>query len=974
MAGAVNCKISPVKAGDGVPASFGRAESVATNPYRVYLGALVSPPLKAQTISGTINFVIGALETNADANFYWRIHVWVFNPHGSSVDGTNFRGTLLNQYEENTTNEWPTTAAGTSLQSDQTMSSLAIENDDMVIIEIGYISRNSHTTSRTGSYYLGSTTTAPPGATPLADLTVGSTSVTTQAGYVNFGSGLDIKDDVPTNIDCASADTAVFAALPVYNTLETELIPTDNVQPTGTGSIANQGLYNPAWYQFTAPTTGTVRFETFPILSETDPPRYTTVTTLYTGSCGALTQVKLANGFNGSGAVFLFNVTAGTVYYYRAASRFNNVLGISLVVAARYVVTPTNNDFANRTVIASLPYHETNDASLATIEGSEQVPTIYSADTIHHSVWYEYTPLTDQIVRFSTEPTPTSAQVIVWTGAALGSLTQIGGAGWENQVDDFFDWSDPVLALTAGVSYKIQVSCHDQLESFSDNRGGSFLTFTVTNITAIASLNYTCAAALPLSSPLLVDFTHGIDGTGSQFDHLMSGQDPLDDNGKPQWFTWTSDVSGLVVWRPQATLDNSVSMAVYSGACGALTQLAERDGAFTVGNTLTWTAVLGTTYHLQIISSGRVEFTAIMVLTGASAPPPADTRTSFIECALGAHMRFQPGQPNGALNGYHLRIQGPNGPLLEVKLSQYSVTFGFETLLEDKWQFLIFLYGMPMTDHGAGFGTLCTAHLLNPWEDPNIGTVDAPGNGPSVNPYRKFVLAIRTATYHHGTGVYDSDGFAFFAVDGAILWSVSDAQIKTNRGSNPTNSTITVYMPIFGDCDNVWVANKASLPDSYSGAEEVPVHPNLLFVDTFDTGINSGPPGTGTGQGGFPTSPKFWGWYNRMNFTADTAPPIYAPTYGVNGSGAMTIRYDIESVFRQMSTAVIRTPGEVTMVNSSPTCCDNTAEPPTSTPGSPPTAAGPVPETLDPTWTSSCVGGGDVPVALNISPSELWDY
>lgn len=55
-------------------------------------------------------------------------------------------------------------------------------------------------------------------------------------------------------------------------------------------------------------------------------------------------------------------------------------------------------------------------------------------------------------------------------------------------------------------------------------------------------------------------------------------------------------------------------------------------------------------------------------------------------------------------------------------------------------------------------------------------------------------------------------------------------------------------------------------------------------------------------------------------------------------------------------------------------CCHNSPSSAAPSSTAPQTAAGPVPVTEDPTWTTSCVGGGDVPVALNVTASEIWDY
>src|SRR5262249_34699537 len=70
---------------------------------------------------------------------------------------------------------------------------------------------------------------------------------------------------------------------------------------------------NTVWYRFTAPTAGTVRFDTFGS-------SYDTVLTAYSGTCGALTEVACEDDA-GSGlqSEVAFTTTAGTTYLIEVA-------------------------------------------------------------------------------------------------------------------------------------------------------------------------------------------------------------------------------------------------------------------------------------------------------------------------------------------------------------------------------------------------------------------------------------------------------------------------------------------------------------------------------------------------------------------------------------------------------------------------------------------------------------------------------
>lgn len=191
--GTVSRAMDPHKFG-GVVASATRAETDASNPYRVGVLRLVSRRLAPQTISGTVDGVFGVAETNAGANFFTRLHLYVINSTSGAVHGT-----LLNQYEETSAggaSEWTTTNTGRGLQSAQTLSDVTIPNDGddyRIVAEIGVRAENADTTSFTASVRYGA---RPSTVGPAhGDLTVGSTS-TTLAGFLEFSGTVALASDV----------------------------------------------------------------------------------------------------------------------------------------------------------------------------------------------------------------------------------------------------------------------------------------------------------------------------------------------------------------------------------------------------------------------------------------------------------------------------------------------------------------------------------------------------------------------------------------------------------------------------------------------------------------------------------------------------------------------------------------------------------------------------------------------------------
>ena len=137
--------------GLGGPLSIGSAETVSSADYDVLLLRCVSAPLAADhNFSGTLNLMMGVQESNAAADMAYYLHVFV-----TQGDTDNLRGTLLANYADPDTNEWGTTALGKALSAAATLTAVAALTGDRIVVEIGYRSRNTVTTSRTGTIWYG---------------------------------------------------------------------------------------------------------------------------------------------------------------------------------------------------------------------------------------------------------------------------------------------------------------------------------------------------------------------------------------------------------------------------------------------------------------------------------------------------------------------------------------------------------------------------------------------------------------------------------------------------------------------------------------------------------------------------------------------------------------------------------------------------------------------------------------------------
>ena len=150
------------------------------------------------------------------------------------------------------------------------------------------------------------------------------TSVLATAGFTTMAMGQVANDE------CSTA-TVVTAGVPVAftNVGATSSADPAPVDTFCTGTFLNWGTTNPdVWFRFTAAESGNADFSTCDIAG------FDTSMVLYTGTCGALTQV----GCNGDAIadascqqyfskITGFSVTAGTTYYIRIGGYTDPALG-----------------------------------------------------------------------------------------------------------------------------------------------------------------------------------------------------------------------------------------------------------------------------------------------------------------------------------------------------------------------------------------------------------------------------------------------------------------------------------------------------------------------------------------------------------------------------------------------------------------------------------------------------------------------
>lgn len=124
--------------------------------------------LSGGTFGGGISWVVGAIRTSNMTGCVARLYVYA-----TTGDSDTPRGTALT-YNGGTA--WTTTATGRG--GSTTLTDVTVQAGDRIVVELGLQLTGASTAAATGTVNYGNT-----GAT---DLTSGSTSVTTQPGWVEF--------------------------------------------------------------------------------------------------------------------------------------------------------------------------------------------------------------------------------------------------------------------------------------------------------------------------------------------------------------------------------------------------------------------------------------------------------------------------------------------------------------------------------------------------------------------------------------------------------------------------------------------------------------------------------------------------------------------------------------------------------------------------------------------------------------------
>ncbi|MFS8099515.1 PKD domain-containing protein [Lentzea alba] len=272
----------------------------------------------------------------------------------------------------------------------------------------------------------------------------------------------------------------------------------------------------------------------------------------------------------------------------------------ALTPAVAHAAPPSNDDFANATVVTSLPFSVEQDTTEATAELDDPNRDCLNNE-VKNTVWFRYTPTEDGLLRFSTRQSDRDLPVTVYTGEH-GDLKRANPA-----TGDCLPYRTRKVALrvTAGTTYHLMVT--GQYGSI-----GGTLRFSMDHGTAPANDNF--ADAEPVTSLPFV-------GSYPDFSTAsIETDEPSGCTASPfagtVWYRYTPSQTQFVLTELNANANSGPSLSVHEGTSLAdLRQLSCAKVGPDKGRVVELTA--GRTYYLQFADNPFYDAQAVPKMTEA---------------------------------------------------------------------------------------------------------------------------------------------------------------------------------------------------------------------------------------------------------------------------------------------------------------------------------------------------------------------
>ncbi len=369
---------------------------------------------------------------------------------------------------------------------------------------------------------------------------------------------------------CAMPDAALSQP-PNDNFADATVLSGVSGQITGTNIDATRELgenshnQKTVWWKWAAPEAGAFYFDTHGS-------SFDTILTIYTGSeLIHLTQIAYNDddgsgiaSYNNDGRIgndnssMTFMAESGTRYYI-AVDGYKYSSG-SIVLNWRKANPPANDNFANAIELTGVSGQITGSNKEATEEPGEPDQGGYSGGK---SVWYSWTAQETGAFYFNIQSTGFDTLLCVYTGSAIGSLTEIECDYVQGTV---------IFRAESGTRYYIAVNGHKLWGNMVLN--------------SIAVDGYNSYGNIVLSwrkanSPANDDFAYAIELTGISGQIEGSNKEATKELGEPDhgdsggggysvWYSWMAPESNLFYFDTYSTA------TIYTGsAVNSLTRIAD---------------------------------------------------------------------------------------------------------------------------------------------------------------------------------------------------------------------------------------------------------------------------------------------------------------------------------------------------------------------------------------------------------------
>jgi subtilase family serine protease len=409
----------------------------------------------------------------------------------------------------------------------------------------------------------------------------------------------------PSNDRCADA-----IALENFSTFTISTVGATSVGDPG--SICGQTVAQGAWYSFTPLSNGTVTVSTCG--SDFD-----TVLQVYNGNCAALTPMVCNDDGCGFQSSATFTATGGTTYRIFAGGK-NGANG-ALRMFASYV--PSNDLCADAITLTEGVTH-TASALGATSAGEAKTAC---NRVVGHGVWYRFTPSASGTINVNTCGSDYDTVLEIYTGSCA-SLTAVAcnddGCGVQSTTD---------FAATAGVNYLIFAG------GFADFSGTLRIVAGGTGGggTVTPPSNDLCASAAPLTNGVTVTVNTAT-ATSTGDPTPTCGTDP----GKGVWFTFVPTVNGNLTISTCGS-DFDTVLQVYTGSCGALTEVNCNNDSCGAQAEAVFNATSGTLYRILAAGASQAGGT-LRIVARESVPPPSGLPDYALEDVQSNKSVYLPGE------------------------------------------------------------------------------------------------------------------------------------------------------------------------------------------------------------------------------------------------------------------------------------------------------------------------------------------